>query len=122
MRKPGGPRFFVVVEKSSGRSAGVCAVQAIQPRERSVEVGVMLRRSGRQRGYASEALSAVIAAAFETLPIDTVWVQYRKANGGAARLFDALGFYEADRWRPQGARPRLCVRIQQRSRWHAHSN
>ncbi len=62
----------------------------------------------------SEALSVLVAAALRTLPIDTVWVQYRRANDGAARLFDALGFTEVDVWRPRGARTRSCVRIVQR--------
>ncbi len=76
----------------------------------------MLGRDVRRRHYASEALAGLVAAALRTLPIDTVWVQYRRANGGAARLFDALGFSEIDVWRPRGARPRSCVRIVLRPR------
>ena len=82
----------------------------------------MLVRSARRARYASEAISALIGTAFETLPIDTIWVQYRKANRGVARLFGALGFFETDGWRPRGARPRLCVRIVQRTTWLVGSN
>jgi hypothetical protein len=80
-----------------------------------VEIGIMLRHEARRRRFASEALSALTAAALRTLPIDKVWVQYRKANRGAARLFDALGFSEIDGWRPGGANLRSCVRVVQRS-------
>ena len=117
MRASAGPRFFAVVEKRGGCGVGVCSIQATAADERSVEIGIMLEREARLKRYASEAISALVAAAFQTLPIDTVWVQYRKANKGAARLFDALGFFETDGWRPSGARSRLCVRIVQRSTW-----
>jgi len=121
MRDSAGPRFFTVVEKRGGRAVGVCSIQAPAPNERSAEIGIMLKREVRRRRYASEALSALLAMAWRTLPIDTVWVQYRKANRGAARLFDALGFFETDGWRPRGARSRLCVRIVQRSSWRGCS-
>lgn len=121
MRDAAGPRFLAVIEKRSGRAVGVCSIQALAANERSAEVGIMLKREARRLRYASEALSALLAAAWGTLPIDMVWVQYRKANRGAARLFDALGFFETDGWRPRGARPRLCVKIVQRSAGRIHS-
>ena len=114
MRQLQGPWFFVVIEKRGGCAVGVCSIQPVAACERSVEIGIMLRRDARRRQFASETLSALMAAALRALPIDTVWVQYRKANKGAARLFDALGFSETDGWRPRGARLRLCVRIMQR--------
>ena len=117
MRDAAGPRFFAMVEKRGGRRVGVCSIQAIAADERSVEIGIMLKREARGMRLASEAVSALLTTAFQGLPIDTVWVQYRNANRGAARLFDALGFFETDGWRPRGARPRLCVRIVQRSTW-----
>ncbi|HEY2346257.1 MAG TPA: GNAT family N-acetyltransferase [Xanthomonadaceae bacterium] len=112
-REPHGPRFFVIVERRR-RVIGLCSVQAVAQHERSVEIGIMLRPDARRRQYATEALSALTAMALRTLPIDTVWAQYRTANRGAARLFDALGFSEIEGWRPRGARPRLCVRIVRR--------
>ena len=121
-RRPPGPRFFAIVEKRGRRAIGLCSIQPVELRERSVEIGIMLGRDVRRRHYASEALSALVAAALRTLPIDTVWVQYRRANGGAARLFDALGFSKADGWRPRGARPRLCVNIVRRPAWRMQSH
>jgi RimJ/RimL family protein N-acetyltransferase len=120
IREPHGPRFFVIVERRSRLAVGLCSAQPVALRERSVEIGIMLRRDARRRQIASEALFALTAAVFRTLPIDTVWAQYRKANRGAARLFDALGFYEIDGWRPCGARLRLCVRIVHRSAWQSN--
>jgi RimJ/RimL family protein N-acetyltransferase len=121
-RGPQGPRFFAIVEKHSGRAVGLCSIQPVEMRERSAEIGIMLGRAARRRYYASEALAALVAAAWRTLPIDTVWVQYRRANEGAARLFDALGFSKTDGWRPRGARPGLCVNIVQRPAWRMQSH
>ncbi|MBS0213378.1 MAG: GNAT family N-acetyltransferase [Proteobacteria bacterium] len=116
-REPLGPRFFVIVARCGRRAFGLCATQPIAQAERSVEIGIMLRRSARHRGLAGEALSALTTDAFRALPVDAVWAQYRKANRSAARLFDALGFSGIDGLRPCGARPRLCVRVVQRSAW-----
>ena len=109
-----GLRFFVVLAKGGGNALGVCSIQPFSARERSAEIGIMLVREARGQRYACEVIAVLVAIALQTLPIDTVWVQYRKANRGAARVFDALGFSETDGWRPQGARSRLCVRIVQR--------
>ena len=119
-RKPHGPRFFVIVERRHRHAVGLCSVQPVALRERSVEIGIMLRRDARRRRIASEAVSALMTAVLRTLPIDTIWVQYRKANRAAARLFDALGFLESDGWRPPGANLRLCVRILQRPAWQSN--
>lgn|GEM_PF-4561305 len=113
-RKAGGPSFFVIVEKAGGRPVGLCSIRSVEPQGRSAEMGIMLARDVRGQRYGHEALSALLAAAWRTLPIDTVWVQYRRANSGAARLFDALGFSKIDGWRPRGARSSSCVRIVQR--------
>jgi GNAT superfamily N-acetyltransferase len=115
-RRSSGPAFLAIVEKRGGRAVGLCSIRSIEPHDRRTEMGIMLVRDAHGSGYAREALSALLAAAWRTLPIDTVWVQYRRANSGAARLFDALGFSEIDGWRPRGARSRSCVRIVQRPR------
>jgi RimJ/RimL family protein N-acetyltransferase len=119
-RQPNGPQFFVVVEHCSRRAVGLCSMQAVALLERSVEIGIMLRRDARRLGFSNEALFALVTIAFGTLPIDTVWVQYRKANRGAAKLVDALGFSEIGGSRPSGAKLRLCVRSVQRSAWQSN--
>lgn len=108
IRQPNGPRFFAIVGRNGSRKLGLCSLK-YDPVEACAEIGIMLRAAARGKHYAGEAMRALIDAALETLPIEVVWVQYRKANRNAARLFAALGFQEATDWRPRPARPRLHV-------------
>ncbi len=114
-QKPHGTRFFVITERRSRHAIGLCSMQAVARRERSVEMGIMLVPRACRLGYAREAFSVLIAAAFMALPIDTIWVQHTRANVAAARLNDALGFRLARRMRPRGASPGQCVWILRRA-------
>ena len=112
MRKPGGPRFLVVVERRHRRVVGLCSIRATADRRRP-ELGMMLLRAARNRGYAKEALAALITTAFGTLPITCVSVQYRLANAGSSRLCESLGFGQPI----PGSRRGSCVRLLRRSQW-----
>lgn len=103
-RKPGGLRFYVIVERQSRRGIGMCSLRPAAWSKRGVELGIMLARGARGRGYAREAFAALIDDAFFQLPIDTVWVQHTRANAEAARLNDALGFRPTLAKRLHGAR------------------
>lgn len=109
-RKPGGLRFYTIVERQSRRGVGMCSARPAAWDERGAELGIMLLPAARGRGYAREALLALIDDAFFRLPIESVWVQYRRANGGMARLCDRLDFDRAI-LPCAGASVRRCVRI-----------
>ena len=82
----------------------------------------MLATAAGSRGYAAEALAALIDGALRVLPIDMIWAQYREANAAVARLFDVLGFSVADGWHPDGAKRGRCIRIMRRSTWRKQSD
>jgi RimJ/RimL family protein N-acetyltransferase len=109
-RRPGGPRFFMIAERQSRRGVGLCSLRRAAWDERGVEAGLMLLPAARGRGYAHEALRALIGDAFFRLPIEVVWVQYRRANADAARLCDSLDFDRAV-LPSAGKSVRRCVRI-----------
>jgi RimJ/RimL family protein N-acetyltransferase len=109
-RKPGGPRFFVIAERQSRRGVGMCSLRPAAWDKRGVEAGLMLLPVARGRGYAREALRALIDDAFLRLPIESVWVQYRRANVEAAKLCDGLGFGRESSSHA-GASVRRCVTI-----------
>ena len=111
-RKPG-LRFFVIIERRSKQAVGLCSIRPTKD-IRCPEVGMMLVRTVRGLGYGNETLGALIDAAFRTLPITAVSVQYRPANVSAGRLCDGLGF--AAQTQPQKSGP--CVRILRRLQWH----
>jgi RimJ/RimL family protein N-acetyltransferase len=112
-----GPRFFVIVDKQGSGVIGLCSTQTVQPRARRVEAGMMLKAAACGRGIGSEVLAALIDTAFEALPIDTVWVQYRPANSAAKRLVAGLGFSLPNGVRPRAARRGHYIGFMQRSAW-----
>lgn len=122
LHQPRRPQFLAVVRKRDGAAIGICSIRRISTRERSAEIGIMLVRKARGYGYALEARRAFIDAVFRALPIDTIWVQNHKSNVDVARLNAKLGFSESVDWRPRGVKRGWCVRVLQRSTWHAQSN
>jgi RimJ/RimL family protein N-acetyltransferase len=109
-RKPGGLRFFVIAERKSRRGVGMCSLRPAAWDKHGAEAGLMLLPSARGRWYAREALRALIDDAFLRLPIESVWVQYRRANVEAAKLCDGLGFGRESSSHA-GASVRRCVTI-----------
>lgn len=115
-REASGPRFFVIVERRSRKSVGLCSIRPTRDAG-SREIGIMLVRVGRGRGLATEALRALIDRAFRTLPITAVSVQYRNANAAMSKVCDRLEFSKSVPSR-SGAKPKTCVRMLRRAQWH----
>ena len=62
--------------KDAQRPIGLCTLQNFDRTRRQAELGLMIVPSGRAHGFATEALIAVIAHAFATLPFDELWVRF----------------------------------------------
>lgn len=117
-RKSDGPRFFVIAERKSRRGVGLCSHRPAAWRKGDVELGLMLAPRAHGRGYAHEALQALIRMAFFQLRAKAVWVQYRRANVRMARLCEAAGFEAESSQHPA----RGCVRMLRRSEMGNQSN
>jgi hypothetical protein len=100
----------VIAERKSRRGVGMCSLRPAAWDKHGVEAGLMLLPAARGRGYAREALRALIDDAFLRMPIESVWVQYRRANVEAAKLCDGLGFGRESSSHA-GASVRRCVTI-----------
>jgi RimJ/RimL family protein N-acetyltransferase len=117
-REPPGPFFFTIIECGNDRAVGLCSIRpTVNPR--CHELGIMMVRTARGRGLARDALRVLIGAAFRTLPITDLSVQYRCANAAMARVCDSLGFSSA-RAAQSGARAKTCVRMLRRPRSQMH--
>ncbi len=120
MRKRHGLRFFAIAERSTRRGIGLGSLHPAAWDARGAEAGLMLLPAARGRGYAREALAALIEAAFFQLRADAVWVQYRRANTAAERLCDDTGFRSAVS-HLDDTKIRRCVRISRRPEWRKRS-
>ena len=112
-RQPDSLRFYAISERHSRRGVGLCSLRPADWDVHGVEAGLMLLPAVRGRGYAREALRELIAYAFFRLPVDAVWVRYRRANLSMARLSDSLDF-DGESSPHAGTNIRRCVRIPQR--------
>lgn len=117
-QRPGGPHFFAIMKKAGG-AVGMCALQPVERRARRVEAGIVLAPRAQGKGYAGEAFAALATAAFRTLPIDMLWVQYRGSNAAARQLFARLGFSPQAGDGPTGVRARQIVRFIRKTAWNS---
>jgi RimJ/RimL family protein N-acetyltransferase len=83
--------FLTLIPKDTGQAIGLCTLQNFDPVRRQVEFGVMLLSSGRQQGFATEAMSGVIAYAFAELPVDEVWSRVAVDHAVCERLVVRAG-------------------------------
>jgi RimJ/RimL family protein N-acetyltransferase len=76
--------MLAIVETASRRCIGIGALQDFDHARRRVEVGMMLVREGRSRGFGTDGLRALVNYAFATFAVDEVWLQHdvNSAAGG----------------------------------------
>ncbi len=105
--------FLTVIPKHDRQPIGLCTLQNFDlPRARA-ELGLMLLPSGRAHGAATEALIAVIAHAFATLPFDELWVRFTNDHAAARRTAVSGGLVRHAQAAPEDLAANLW-------RWSAH--
>jgi len=82
-RRPVERVMLAIVETTTNRCIGIGALQDFEPERRRVEVGMMLVREGRGRGFGTEGLRALVSYSFATFGVDEAWLQH-DANSTAA--------------------------------------
>ena len=92
---PGAPgrRFqFAVDLDASATLVGDCALCCLPHEPDQAELGFSFAKSGQGRGYASEAVAAILRYAFTTLSLRRVFACTAARNEAAQRLLERLGF------------------------------
>ncbi|HZP66210.1 MAG TPA: GNAT family N-acetyltransferase [Rudaea sp.] len=88
----GKPMFLTIVEKSFGHKVGMCGVPAFDAHAADLEIGIMLCREARGRGYSKEGLAGLTQRLFATLPVQELWVEYASEHEIVDRFMRSIGF------------------------------
>ncbi len=92
--EPGDPGTWFqlgIVLAAAGELIGDCGLHAPAGRSHQAEVGVTIAPAHQGRGFATEALRAVVGYLFETLRMHRVYASADPRNVASLRLMDKLG-------------------------------
>lgn len=88
-----GNSIFVGIFLKDGRHIGNIRVHTISEQNKRGELGIMIwNKNEWGKGYATEALEAVVSYAFTYLNLHKVEAEYYSTNTGSKRIFDKAGF------------------------------
>lgn len=89
---PGTWRQFAIVLRSTGAMVGDCGVHVPDDEPEQAVFGITLATAFQHRGYASEALRALLHLAFATLGKHRVYASIDPRNAASLTLFERAGF------------------------------
>jgi len=89
---------FTIVCKADGQPVGNIALQDVDYRNRTAEMGIYIGdAANRGRGYGSEATRMILAFAFRVLGLHNVMLRVYEYNEPALRVYRKAGFREIGR-------------------------
>jgi RimJ/RimL family protein N-acetyltransferase len=89
---PGSWRQFAIALRSDGVMIGDCGVHVPEDKPEQAEFGITLAPSFQRRGYASEALRALLRLVFDTLGKHRAFASVDPRNLPSIALFERAGF------------------------------
>ena len=89
--RAGYPSSWVVVLKKTGAVIGTIGFIWYSETNRSAELGYSFSREHWNHGYATQALGAVIDAAFSSLPLNRLEAQHDVRNPASGRVMEKCG-------------------------------
>jgi RimJ/RimL family protein N-acetyltransferase len=89
---PGTWRQFAIALRSDGTMVGDCGVHVPEDKPEQAEFGITLATAFQRRGYASEALRALLRLVFGTLGKHRVSASVDPRNRPSIALFERAGF------------------------------
>ena len=82
---------FAVVDATTGRYLGSCALMVEQDSPSSAELGYWFLREAWGQGYATEASVAILELGFRRLGFHRVWGKCHTQNAASAKVMEKLG-------------------------------
>ena len=89
--RAGFPSSWVVVLKETGTVIGTIGFIWYSDENRSAEIGYSFSRKYWNRGYATQALKAVVDAVFTSLPLNRLEAQHDLRNPASGRVMEKCG-------------------------------
>jgi RimJ/RimL family protein N-acetyltransferase len=83
---------FAIERRDDGAVIGTCALYDLSAQCRRADVGYVLRPSEWGRGYANEAVTALLDWGFDRLDLNRVEADVDPRNAPSARALERLGF------------------------------
>ena len=84
---------YAIVLRQTGRAIGLVSLKEKDDRQvEAMEIGYCINPSQQRRGYASEAVSAMLKLLQEELKLDLVLANCVELNDASLKLLDKLGF------------------------------
>ena len=92
--RSGYPSSWAVVLRGTGTVIGTIGFMWYSSENRSAELGYSFSREYWNRGYATQALDAVVGAAFRSLPLNRLEAQHDVRNPASGRVMQKCGFLQ----------------------------
>jgi len=92
MEEEGSGARLAVELLSEGAFIGWCSVTRWNPAYRSASLGYCFAETAWGHGYATEAVSALLTWAFDTLDLNRVQAETDTRNGASVRVLEKIGF------------------------------
>ncbi|HEY5337578.1 MAG TPA: GNAT family N-acetyltransferase [Rhizomicrobium sp.] len=84
--------WWAVALSPDGPAIDECDLSEIDHHHRRAEVGFLFNRAYWGKGFAFEAMQAVIAHGFGALQLERLWARVHAGNTASQRLLERLGF------------------------------
>lgn len=85
-------RLLVMLDKATLQPVGICGTSQRDGEALRLEVGIILKREARSRGFAQNALTALIRRIFALSPIEEIYVRFSAQCPAVERLNIRVGF------------------------------
>ena len=80
------------IDRADGTVHGDCAARVLTMPRDTAEVGVTFATASQERGFATEAMSAIVGSLFDDHGMHRVFAETDDRNAAVLRLFERLGF------------------------------
>lgn len=112
-----GARYVVIEGKTTQLPMGICGTGHYDQAVRRLEVGMVLLLEGRKRGFAREALAALVGLAFDEPWVSEVYARFAAGHTAAANLVERVGLRSNHATRGEGEGMAMCEWSVLRSAW-----